>query len=162
EIHLAGVIFAGSGCPAGSMNLTTASDPEGITMNYTTFTAMTGKSISVTEYRKNCQLNIKLQYSSGWQVTLAETEYRGDASIPEGVVGTAKSIYYFSGSADQACSMDYTTDIKGPYEGEILKKDQIDMASAVWSRCGPEALFNINTQVRFLPSNLTEIATLSV
>ncbi|KAK5659757.1 hypothetical protein OQA88_968 [Cercophora sp. LCS_1] len=159
EIHLAGVIYAGSGCPAGSMNWTIASDPAGITMNYTTFTATTGKNIPATEYRKNCQLNVKLKYSSGWQWTVAETDYRGNASIPEGVVGTAKSTYYFSGAEDQ---MEYSMNIKGPYEGEFLKKDQIDMASSVWSRCGSEALFNINTQVRFLPSNLTETATLSL
>jgi hypothetical protein len=52
--------------------------------------------------------------------------------------------------------------IKGPYEGDFLKTDQIDVASLIWSPCGTESMININSEVRLDPRNSTGPASLSV
>jgi len=52
--------------------------------------------------------------------------------------------------------------IKGRYEGDFLKTDQIDVASSIWSPCGSEGMININSEVRLDPRNSTEPAFLSV
>ena len=98
SIHIAGVAFAGSGCPAGTLSGGFLPDSK-LTLNYTTFIAKTGKGYPVDQSRKNCQSNFKIQYPSGWQFSVAKTTYRGYASLPAGVTGIARSTYYFSGSS---------------------------------------------------------------
>jgi len=103
SIQIVGVAFAGSGCPPGSLSGGLLPDLSKLTLNYTSFIAEAGKGYSAAQSRKNCQLNLKMKYPSGWQFTVAETNYRGYASIPVGGTGIARSTYYFSGSSNQVC-----------------------------------------------------------
>ncbi|KAK5655887.1 hypothetical protein OQA88_5426 [Cercophora sp. LCS_1] len=158
EIQLASVVFAGSGCPAGSVSGNISPDPTKITLAYDYLTAQTGRNITAANSRKNCQLNIKLKHSAGWHFSVSKTSYRGHARIPAGTNGTARATYYFSGESGQATS---TVIIPGPYDGEFLKTDEFSLGT-IWSPCGNEGLLNINSEVRLTPTNSTQPAVLSV
>ncbi|KAK1751249.1 hypothetical protein QBC47DRAFT_454635 [Echria macrotheca] len=159
SVRISGVVFAGSGCPAGSLSGGFGSDPGKIVLNYTNFTAATGKGHSADDARKDCQLNVKLTYPKGWQFTVAKTTYRGYASLPAGAVGEAKSTYYFSGDTNQMTS---SMAIKGPYEGDYSKTDENDLTGSVWSPCGSEGMINIKAEVRLQPRSGSDTASLSV
>jgi hypothetical protein len=59
--------------------------------------ASIGPGVAVTSNRANCQLNINLQYPSGFQYSILGTDYRGYAALGPGVTGTQSATYYFSG-----------------------------------------------------------------
>jgi hypothetical protein len=159
EVQITGIAFAGSGCPAGSVSGQLSTDLTTLTLLYTSFVAQSGKNIPASSYRKNCQLNVKLQYPSGWQFSVFKADYRGYAQIPAGDTGTCKATYYFSGDSTQVSS---TMTIKGPYDDNYLKTDQFGVTSTVWSPCGLEGLLNINSEVRLSPSDSTKSGQLTV
>lgn len=103
EVQITGIAFAGSGCPAGSVSGQLSSDLTTITLLYANFIAQAGKGLTATDYRKNCQLNVKLKYPQGWQFSVFKADYRGYAQIPRGDTGTCKATYYFSGDSKQVC-----------------------------------------------------------
>ena len=59
--------------------------------------ASIGPGIAVTAERTNCQLNIDLEYPSGFQYSILNTEFRGYAGLDAGITGTQQATYYFSG-----------------------------------------------------------------
>ena len=107
EVTIDGIAFAGSGCPAGSVSGQLSSDLTTVTLLYSSFVAQAGQGISASNYRKNCQLNVKLKIPSGWQFSVFKADYRGYAQIPKGDTGTCKATYYFSGDSSQVgfCSL---------------------------------------------------------
>ncbi|KAK4214625.1 hypothetical protein QBC37DRAFT_440073 [Rhypophila decipiens] len=159
EVQITGIAFAGSGCPAGSVSGQLSSDLTAITLLYASFVAQAGKGLSASDYRKNCQLNVKLKYPQGWQFSIFKADYRGYAQIPKGDTGTCKATYYFTGDSKQISS---TLVLKGPFDDNYLKTDQFGVESTVWSPCGVEGLLNINSEVRLSPADSTRNALLTV
>ena len=102
EVQIQALAFAGSGCPAGSVSGQLSSDLTTLTLLYASFVAQAGKNIPASDYRKNCQLNVKIKYPQGWQFSVFKADYRGYAQIPTGDTGTCKATYYFSGDSKQA------------------------------------------------------------
>jgi hypothetical protein len=75
-----------------------------MTLIFDSYIASIGPGIAVTEQRKNCQLNVDVQYPGGFQYSILSADYRGYSSIQKGVSGTLKSTYYFSGQTAQVRS----------------------------------------------------------
>lgn len=98
------VISGGSGCPQGSINIDYTNS--GILPIYFSrdFTASVGPSVVADQSRKNCQINIDLQYSPGYSYAIYSADYTGWADIDSGVKGVVKANYYFSGQTSQVCS----------------------------------------------------------
>jgi hypothetical protein len=159
EVTIKSIAFAGSGCPAGSVAGQLSSDLTTLTLLYDKFVAQAGKGITPSEYRKNCQLNIKLEYPSGWQFSIFKADYRGYAQIPKGDTGTCKATYYFSGDSSQISS---TKTIRGPYEDNYIMTNVFGVESTIWSPCGIEGLLNINSEVRLSPPDATKNAQMTV
>jgi hypothetical protein len=67
------------------------------TLIFDEYVASIGPGVSITESRKNCQLDINLQYPSGFQYSVFNADYRGYAALDPNVTGTQQSTYYFSG-----------------------------------------------------------------
>lgn len=105
EVQITGIAFAGSGCPAGSVSGQLSSDLTTLTLLYSEFIAQAGPGIAPSQYRKNCQLNVKIRYPQGWQFSIFKADYRGYAQIPAGDTGTCKATYYFSGDSRQVNSL---------------------------------------------------------
>jgi len=101
EVQIVGISFAGSGCPAGSVAGQLSTDQTTLTLLYDSFIAQSGANTKATDKRKNCQLNVKLRYPSGWQFSVFKATYRGFADLARGDTGTCKATYYFSGESRQ-------------------------------------------------------------
>jgi hypothetical protein len=142
-----------------------SSDRSVVTLIFDSYIASIGPGIAVTEQRKNCQLNVDLEYPGGFQYSVLSADYRGYSAIQKGVTGTLKSTYYFSGqtaqvsfksllSATTANTLQTSTEyvFQGPVNGDYLKHDEADSTSIVWSPCGAAGMLNINSQVRLASS----------
>lgn len=67
------------------------------TLIFDQFVASIGPGVAVTENRKNCQLNVDLQYPGGFQYSILSTTYRGYVDVDKGVTARQQATYYFSG-----------------------------------------------------------------
>ncbi|KAE8443987.1 hypothetical protein EG329_001116 [Mollisiaceae sp. DMI_Dod_QoI] len=145
QVTISSISYGGTGCPQGSVGSFISSDRTTFTIIFDSFVASLGSGVAVTENRKNCQLNVNLQYPSGFQYSVLGTTFRGYSDLTSGVTGVQSATYYFSGSSTQASS---STTFKGPSSGDYEVSDNIPFSSTIWSPCGAALPLNINSQVR--------------
>jgi hypothetical protein len=131
--------------------------------------AEVGDGTKPSDSRKNCQINLLLNYPQGFTYTVLNTQFRGYADIPAGYTGVQQATYYFSGRtytiqtdslyllpidsltflestvAQQATS---TLEFDGPVTGDYHTDKDVDLLSVVWAPCGQVLPVNINSQVR--------------
>jgi len=145
-VTIKSLVYAGSGCPANSVGKFVSDDLKTFTLIFDSFVASIGAGAAVADQRKNCQLNLNLQYPSGWQYSILQTTFRGYVGIDAGVTGRQQATYYFSGqSAQSVCGVDFP----GPDNENYVKTGSVGIQSLVWSPCGSSsAALNINSEVR--------------
>ncbi|KAF2006688.1 hypothetical protein P154DRAFT_570074 [Amniculicola lignicola CBS 123094] len=140
------VVSGGSGCPQGSIDIDYTNNAILPIYFGKEFTASVGANVPIDQARKNCQINIDILYSPGYQVSVYSADYSGWGDIDAGVKGWVKTIYYFSGETTQVSS---TLNLPGPFTGRYTKHDDVVMTN--WSPCGSEAMLNVNTEVALSP-----------
>ncbi|KAH8728293.1 hypothetical protein GQ44DRAFT_609335 [Phaeosphaeriaceae sp. PMI808] len=157
SFKIANVVSGGSGCPQGSIDVDWTDNKLFPIYFNKQFTAKVGRGTEITDSRKNCQINLKLEYEPGFSFSVYQADYTGWADLDAGVTGTVKSTYYFSGTTDQSS---VALSLPGPSHGRYYKQDNVDLA--VWSPCGPgEALLNVNSEVSLSPSGTYLSGTLT-
>ena len=116
QVYINGITYGGTGCPQGSLSSFISADRQTFvhvetlirtiadlymsyrfTLIFDNYVASIGPGVAITESRKNCQLDIDLQYPSGFQYSVFNADYRGYAALDANVTGTQQSTYYFSG-----------------------------------------------------------------
>ncbi|KIF03219.1 hypothetical protein PL81_25520 [Streptomyces sp. RSD-27] len=142
-VEVAGV--NGSGCPQGSADVAAASDNTAFTVTYSSYLAQTGAGAGGTEFRKNCQLALRIHVPQGFTYAIARADYRGFAHLQRGAYGQERANYYFQGNAQTAR---VTHQFSGPFSDNWQASDQTDYADLVWAPCGEERNLNVNTELR--------------
>jgi hypothetical protein len=66
-------------------------------LEFDDFVASIGPGVAITESRKNCQLNIDLEYPQRFQYSILSTIYRAYIGIDAGITASQGSTFYFSG-----------------------------------------------------------------
>jgi hypothetical protein len=145
QVHIVGLQYGGTGCPAGTAAVDLSEDRQAFTVIFDQFVAHTGPGVSITESRKNCQLNLTLHVPHGFTFGIASVDYRGFADIARGDKGMQKASYYFQGQAPTASTW---RPFNGRYQGDWQLRDEVEWASIVWAPCGVERALNINSQLR--------------
>ncbi|EGD99306.1 hypothetical protein TESG_06574 [Trichophyton tonsurans CBS 112818] len=140
----------GNGCPSNTQTVryNVANDRRSIIVQYENLTARINSRTSPADERTNCQVNLQVAGRNNYQFSVASATYYGFARLDAGVTGRHGSIYYFSGSPDQAFT---ATGISGPRRGNYRLDDEAN--KRVWSPCGESYPFNINTDVRMDSDN---------
>ncbi|MGW2207429.1 DUF4360 domain-containing protein [Streptomyces sp. NPDC001774] len=146
----------GSGCPEGTTAVSVASDNTAFTVTYSDYLARAGGSSDPTEYRKNCQLNLRVFVPQGFTYAIARADYRGFASLQRGAYGQEKAGYYFQGMAQ---TVRKTHQFNGPFFDSWQASDVTDVAQLVWAPCGERRNFNINTELRVLAGTSSPAST---
>ncbi|KAH7079851.1 hypothetical protein BKA63DRAFT_229515 [Paraphoma chrysanthemicola] len=146
SFKITNVVYGGSGCPQGSIDIKW-NDSRIFPINFSKeFTAKVGSKAEIVDSRKNCQINIKLDFEPGFSFAIFSADYSGWADLDAGVTGTIKSTYYFSGETEQSSAV---STLSGPVKGKYYKQDKVPVVR--WSPCGDEALFNVNSEVALTP-----------
>lgn len=135
-------IVNGSGCPAGTADVSMNGDNTAFTVTYSDYLAVAGDNASPTEFRKNCQLTLQVDVPSGYRYTILNVEYSGFAYLTQGAKGLMQAAYYFQGSPDTSYS---PHEFQGPYFDTWRVPDSRRLP---WSGCGERPLLNINTELR--------------
>ncbi|MFJ7154168.1 DUF4360 domain-containing protein [Streptomyces sp. NPDC101118] len=135
----------GSGCRPGSATAAVAADNSAFTVTYSEYLAQVGKGAKPTEFRKNCQLGLRVNVPQGFTYAIARADYRGFASLEAGAVGKQLASYYFQGMSGTAVR---THTFKGPQEGNWQASDTTEIQALEFAPCGAQRNFNINTELR--------------
>jgi hypothetical protein len=139
------VTVNGSGCPAGTAAVAVSPDNEAFTVTYSAYMAQIGVGASPTDFRKNCQLNLRVHVPQGFTYAIAQADYRGFASLAPGANAVQRANYYFQGHS-QTVMKSHT--LTGAFEDSWQFTDTTDVAQLVYLPCGENRNFNINTDLR--------------
>jgi hypothetical protein len=135
----------GSGCPKDTAAVATAHDNTAFTVTYSQYLAEVGPSSKPTDFRKNCQINLRISIPQGFTYAISRVDYRGFAHLQSGASGMEKASFYFTGSP-QTESRSHT--FQGPYSDNWQTSDVTEEANLVWAPCGEKKNLNINTELR--------------
>ncbi|MDH6538938.1 DUF4360 domain-containing protein [Streptomyces sp. SPB4] len=135
----------GSGCPAGTTSVAAAPDNTAFTVTYSDYLAQTGAGSGGTDFRKNCQLALRVHAPQGYTYAIARADYRGFASLQRGAFGQERAGYYFQGASQTART---THQFNGPYGDNWQASDQTGYTDLVWAPCGETRNLNVNTELR--------------
>jgi hypothetical protein len=139
------VTVNGSGCPVGTAAVAVAPDNTAFTVTYSAYIAMVGVGSVPTDFRKNCQLAVRVQVPSGFTYAIAQADYRGYSYLESGASGIQRANYYFQG---QSPTTFIAHPFRGPMDDNWQTTDEVDIASLVYAPCGEERFLNINTELR--------------
>jgi hypothetical protein len=143
-VRVRNISYAGSGCPAGSVAGNTSPDRQAFTLLFDQYIAEVGPGVPLNQKRKNCQINVDLDFPSGWSYTIFTVDYRGYVSLERNVKGTQQSSYYFQGQGRTAT---LKTLMNGPIDQNYQIRDTLGLSATVWSPCGAQRALNINSQL---------------
>lgn len=135
----------GSGCPAGTANVTVLSDGASIRITYGGYRAEVGAGAEATDIRKNCQINVEVQVPQGFTYTVARAEHFGSARLAAGATGLQATSYYFQGDSD---TTQVTHKFTGPFDDNWQTTDVIDLGSLGYAPCDVKRNLNLNTELR--------------
>jgi hypothetical protein len=139
------VTVNGSGCPAGTAAVAVSPDNKAFTVTYSDFLAQVGVGALPTDFRKNCQLNLRVNVPQGFTYGIAQADYRGFGHLERGASGMERANYYFQGMSPTAYK---THNYTGPLSDDWQATDLVEVAAIVYAPCGERRNFNINTELR--------------
>ncbi len=150
------VTINGSGCPAGTAAVAPAADNTAFTVTYSDYLAQVGPASRPTDFRKNCQLNLRVHVPQGFTFAIAQADYRGFASLASGATGLERANYYFQGESTTAF---VSHPFAGPMVDDWRTTDNTDVAELVFAPCGEQRNLNINTELRVSAGTSNPAAT---
>ncbi|MET0133146.1 MAG: DUF4360 domain-containing protein [Kibdelosporangium sp.] len=139
------VTVNGSGCRPGTAAVAVSGDNTAFTVTYSEFLAQVGVGALPTDFRKNCQLSLKVHVPQGFTYAVAQADYRGFAHLERGATGLERANYYFQGMSPTAY---VNHPFSGPLSDDWQTTDTTDIASLVYHPCGELRNFNINAELR--------------
>ncbi|SDZ15771.1 protein of unknown function [Micromonospora pattaloongensis] len=139
------VTVNGSGCPAGTAAVAPAADNTAFTVTYSDYLAQVGVGAKPTDFRKNCQLNLRIHVPQGFTYAIAQADYRGFAHLARGATGLQRANYYFQGTSP---TVPRSHSFAGPYSDNWQTTDKTEVAEIVWAPCGEDRNLNVNTELR--------------
>jgi hypothetical protein len=95
------VSWAGTGCPPGSVDYRLLESATLVSLAFSEYVAATGPNEPAKDARKNCDVRVTLHYPQGWSWTVASTDLRGYAQIPDKCSGRVGATYFFSGQQQE-------------------------------------------------------------
>jgi hypothetical protein len=140
DLQLGTPEYGGTGCPAGSANVSLSSDSKSISLLFDQYVVEAGGDKSFD--RKNCNIAIPVTIPQGYSVSVFAIDYRGFTGIPAG--GRAQlSVDYFLAGFGRGVRT--TKTFTGPASSDYLKSDSLQAEAVVWSPCGGSTILRANT-----------------
>lgn len=136
--------YAGSGCYAGSVYSNIFNDGRGLILGFDNFDPEVGPGVPLSQSRKNCQLNMYLDYPNGWSFAVAGVRLRTAAILDRGAKLFVSVAHYYSGVPTTAA---FKGTLAGPYDNDVFL-DLAAQSAPVWSPCGVKRALNLNAQMQ--------------
>ncbi|MFZ3475733.1 DUF4360 domain-containing protein [Streptomyces sp. 4.24] len=143
KVDVALVAAKGSGCAVPVVGL--APDRTAVTVTYPKYRAQSGKGAKPADAHRECQVAVRVKAPKGFTYGVDKAEYRGFATLGDGVVGTLRAGYHFQGSP-RAALRAYT--LRGALSSDWTMYVKTAREAVVWAPCdGREQVINVNTEL---------------
>ena len=135
--------FFGSGCPANSVRVVTASDGQSVSVLFSDYIA--GTHSNKKRVRKSCNLAMPVDVQSGVSLGIFRVDYRGYAYVPRQSGSYAKFNveYYWAGQRGPVASKTYSPG----FDDDVFISHKLGVGAVVWSPCGAATNFRINSGI---------------
>ncbi|KAF8464253.1 hypothetical protein BDZ91DRAFT_697864 [Kalaharituber pfeilii] len=141
-VNIEAIGYAGSGCPANSVNIVPQNNFQEVKLEFISYVAMIGPHIPQSENRKNCAITLLISHPPGWSIAVYQADYKGRLQLDDGVDATQRSEYWWDGDTAELESNWFGPQPWQDYSfTDILNKE-------VWSSCKGNSLLKANTQIR--------------
>jgi hypothetical protein len=127
------IAYSGSGCPEGSVTSTITPDGTTMSLSFSRFAVEVGPGIDRGERAKTCKLHVKLRVPKDVTYSLVSVDYRGYASLEDGVRADRASAYHFAGEPPEPV---LRHPLSGPMDGDYAFRDEADSSGRLVSPCG--------------------------
>ena len=136
----------GSGCPGNTAEVTVLPRTAGFTVTYhDEYVARSGLGAKPTDFRKNCQVNLAVDYPDGFTFAIVTASHSGFANLEQGASGLQRWAHYFQGSSTTRIADHRFT---GPFRDNWRTFDRFGAAEQVWAPCDARRNLNVNTELR--------------
>jgi hypothetical protein len=135
----------GSGCKPGTAAVAVSPDNHAFTVTYSEYQAVVGIGAGPLDFRRNCQINVKVNVPQGFTYAIAQADYRGYASLAKGATAKLTTSVYFQGLSE---TLRATHNFKGALDDLWQETDTVEVAALVYQPCGEKRLLNVNTDLR--------------
>eukprot|EP01083_Nonionella_stella_P154858 499495_1 len=134
--------FYGTGCPEGTVSVTTSTDGDSVSVLFSAYYAET--SYEKKRDRKGCSLAVPVDVKQGWSIGIFKVDYRGYAFVPDDDRSKARfsAEYFFAGNRGPRVSKTFKED-----EPNFYEEDFLGVQAMSWSQCGASTIFRINTSI---------------
>ncbi|KJZ75202.1 hypothetical protein HIM_05396 [Hirsutella minnesotensis 3608] len=151
NVKIRGVSLLGTGCPPGSADVQVDATGTLFEATFSAYEVETGPGTFPSDWRRNCKLTLNMEFDSGFQFTIMETDMIGFAEIPAGARGQCINTFSFTGNGAE--HVDYNVNLPGRYSGRFDLQSRPGLFS--WSPCGGStAILNMNTACNISPTSL--------
>ncbi len=133
----------GSGCRPHTASVAVSLDNTAFTVSYSAYLAQVGVGAKKNDYRKDCQLKVKLDVPRGSSFAIGQVDYRGFAHLERGATSLERANFRFQGSAETPL---VTHPLSGPFEDDWQATDSAD--SLAYAPCGKTHHLDIGTEVQ--------------
>lgn len=154
KVYIKRITYAGPGCPHGSVVHNISVDAKAFTLLFDSFFAEIGPDLPSGHAKNSCVLKIDLRFPQGWSYTIFDVDYRGYASLDEGVRATHSSKYFYQSNPGDYVR--FSRSAVGPFDDDYLISDSIGLSELVWSPCGRYRALNIETKIALNNSSNSE------
>ncbi len=141
QVELGQVVVGGTGCPAGTAQVTLSPDLLSVQVRYSQFEAVAGGARSLD--RKACSLAIPLQLPPGLSVALIASRYVGSADVAEGGSVQISTESFTAGTQGPKLSRT----LNGPVQDGFALVSTVDTDRQTFSECGESVILRTNTSV---------------
>eukprot|EP00193_Tetraselmis_chui_P016898 CAMPEP_0177792704 /NCGR_PEP_ID=MMETSP0491_2-20121128/24669_1 /TAXON_ID=63592 /ORGANISM="Tetraselmis chuii, Strain PLY429" /LENGTH=188 /DNA_ID=CAMNT_0019315141 /DNA_START=61 /DNA_END=623 /DNA_ORIENTATION=+ len=137
------VTFGGTGCPQGTVQVIASPDGQTLSVLFDEYTAAT--ETGDRRDRKSCNLALPVSVPNGISLGIFEVDYRGFAYVPEirGASAKMNAEYFWAGQRGPS----RRTTFPAGYDDDFTLSDTLVGASIVFSPCGQDVNFRINTSI---------------
>ncbi|WP_285747994.1 DUF4360 domain-containing protein [Lentzea sp. NBRC 105346] len=148
----------GTGCPGTTAGVGVTADRKAFTLTYTNFAARAGTGATPTEFRRNCQVNLRFKYSDEFTFAIKGFEHQGSAKLQAGASGVLRANDYYAGGAQRPVA---SHTFSGPFNDNWRTKDEIAGDALFYPPCGQKWNLNVNTEIRVNKGSSTELSTMT-
>ncbi|EFY93840.1 hypothetical protein J3459_006294 [Metarhizium acridum] len=150
KVKIHGVSLLGTGCPAGTADVQVDATGTLFEATFSAYEVQTGPGTKAADWRKNCKLTLNMEFDSGFQFSILDTDMIGFAEIPQSANGQCSNVFSFTGNPQ---TVTYAIKLPGHFSGDFDLKSRAGIES--WSPCGGStAILNMNTACAITPTHL--------
>ncbi|MFD2472243.1 DUF4360 domain-containing protein [Amycolatopsis silviterrae] len=135
----------GTGCPPDTAAVSVSADNTAFTVTYSQYTAQVGVGAGPTDFRKNCQIGLRVHVPQGFTYGIASADFRGFAHLENGAYGVERANYYFQGNSPTQYA---SHKLNGFLDADWQFTDATEIDAIVYQPCGQERNLQINTELR--------------